>query len=702
MESVLRHLIDSLKSASQNLKGEFNQSLNEALHDDTKLPDRQTSLLAGQALDLLSEIRLLLEPGHLILADHFMGYMSTKALCAAVELKIPDTLFSGPKTLLELANRCDARPDRLQQVMRMLCNNGIFAYDANTNCYSNNATSTLLLTDHWTQWRNWVELYGNEFYNMARGIPLGCKKDATRSPAQIDFDTDDTMFTYFTHQGWIPKFHQTLSGGAIAQAPGILEDYPWGEVAESTVVDIGGGGGGLIALLLRKYKAMKGAILEVPRVIEEARNNFHSRTGQYADVGDRITPENLIAGDFFHEVTPSHVYTMKWCLHDWDDEKARIILRNIRKAILKSPQSRLVIFESVLEDGYTGKMSRYGDMNMMVAVGGKERDVASWRSLAISTGWEIRKIYSLRNAWPSAIEFLPFWGVDGTKGVNTNLTKQLVAEMRFLEPWDPSKGNPYIRMSPSPGFERTNFQWRSYPVTLTNARPMKDSFVLDIHGFAYFNDVISQDLIDDLRHKDSETAKNTYCKHIEQYARKITGAPRVIVFDHTLRKRRPELGQTQNTDGKEQPATMVHCDQSEKGALRRLEMNIGDDESIEELLKHRVQMINIWRPLNGPVQDWPLATMDYQTTEVFDMYPCDLLRQEYEERGQTATFTYRDGQEWYYLENQLNSEVTTIKIWDSEADGVSKFCAHAAFNHPNAQPGVEPRESIEVRCIVIY
>lgn len=79
MDSVLQHLIDSLKSASHRLRGDLNQSLNATLHDDTKLPDRKTSLLAAQALDLLSELRLLLEPGHLILADHFMGMQLSSA-----------------------------------------------------------------------------------------------------------------------------------------------------------------------------------------------------------------------------------------------------------------------------------------------------------------------------------------------------------------------------------------------------------------------------------------------------------------------------------------------------------------------------------------------------------------------------------------------------------------------------------------------
>lgn len=577
MEPILLDLIDSLKAASRKLKGDAKTSLQTALHDTEKLPDQKLSLLASETLDLLSEIRLLLEPGHLILADHFLGarfwqlvnsnsnqnsgYMNTKALCTAVEMGIPDILNPGPKTLPELARECNARPDRLRQIMRVLHNNSIFTYDAESDRYSNNHTSTLLTSDHWTQWRNWVELYGNEFYDMARGIPASCKKDAVRSPAQINYDTDDSMFKYFSDQGWVPKFHKTLSGGAIAQAPGILQDYPWEEVAESTIVDVGGGGGGLIALLLRGHETMKGSIFDIPKVIEQAKSNFHDPKGRYADVGDRIPPENLIAGDFFQEVPPSDVYIMKWCLHDWDDEKASIILKNIRKALRKSPRSRLVVLESVLRDGHMGRMSRYGDLNMMVAVGGREREEKQWKKLASETGWELRKIYPLRNAWPCAIEFIPVWETESkpsmTKNGISKITSQVVAEMRFLEPWDATRGNPFIRINPAPGYERMNFKWQDYPVKIQDARATKESFTLDANGFAYFDDDISQDVIDALRGNDKGIVKELYYPHVEKFVKKLTNAPRIIIFDHTLRKRRLDLSKTQNDDGKEQPATMV-------------------------------------------------------------------------------------------------------------------------------------------------
>ncbi|ORY14663.1 O-methyltransferase-domain-containing protein [Clohesyomyces aquaticus] len=888
MENILETFVASLESEVARLH-ENKESLHNALHDPDRLPDAKISKLATVALDRLKELQLLLEPGHTVLADHFFGYTDTKCLVAAVELNISDSLKSGPQTLESLAESCNARADRLGQILRTLTNNGVFAYDPFTKIYSNNHVSTSLQSDHWTQWRSWANTYGNEFYDMARGIPASVRADSTRTPSQINYDTDDSMFKYFAERGWIEKFHKTLSAGATAQAPGIMEDYPWEEVADATVFDIGGGAGGLIASLLGKYKAMTGAIFDLPGVIAQAKESFHGPKGLYVEFKDRIPEENLIAGDFFVEVPSSEVYVMKWVLHDWDDEKAASVLKNVRKAVKKTDRSRLVILESVLQDGRSGRISRYADLNMMVAVGGKERDEEEWKSLAEASGWELKKIYSLRNAWPSAIEFVPNWEYveakkdkqnvnvkaeeavtneagpapeniakhveqkeeilpdttpapeaqvkqptksavlttepkseatapgmpplektitedssapiftppESTEG-DSNLeesgksqssvakeaveepiadtptlsnaaeepgkeeqvpndavltekrteqklvdhppakeffmeastreslaTEQaspvpqtteeaveplknhvpeapdhITASMRFLEPWDSSRGTPYIRINPCPGYDRMNFNWQDYSVPITNARPNMNDFDLDFHGFTYTNDEISPALIDALRKNEPDTIRSLYYPHIIELAKKLTGGKRVIIFDHTQRKRRLDLEDTKNDDGKEQPATMVHCDQTPESAIRRLSENLHLWEDVKTVLKGRVRMINIWRPLTSPVQDWPLATMDYHTTKPDAMHACNLLKETFERRGQTATFTHSEGQKWYYLDQQKSSEVTAIKIWDN-ADGVSKFCAHAAFNDVTAPPDATPRESVEVRCLVL-
>jgi hypothetical protein len=618
LESTLTNLIDSLESTLQVLKQDAQAELKDTLHNHDRIPDKNIARIASKAVNLLHETEQLLEPGSLVLADHFLGissfpgeihrihqpsgFLSSKCLNAAVELNIPDILRNGPKLLSDLAVESEARPDRLRQVLRVLYNNGIFAYDASTDMFSNNSTSELLLSDHWTQWRNWVDLYGNEFYDMAKGIPAACRKDATRMPAQIFFDTDLDMFTYFKEQGWVPRLHKTLSGGAAAQAPGILADYPWEEISDCTFLDVGGGGGGLVALVLREHKEMRSGILDRPEVITQNLESFHGLSGQFRDIGDRVPKENLIVGDFLKDVPPFEIYTMKWCLHDWDDSKALKAMVNIRRAVLKGPKSRLVIFESLLTDGRMGRLSRYGDIIMWMSANGQERSETQWRHLATLTGWKVKEIYTLRNAWPCAIELIPDWtwkveqtednlsqdavvshnisneAVEGkslapaasneTNLDNSEVTTSNVAShagatysttMSFLEPWGLKTENPFIRVQPAEGFDYMNFKWHDYPIKVTDARPRKESFHIDKHGFAFINDPdeMSPSLIQELRANDKAAIKKQYYPRIETLIKKATGAARVIIFDDTVRKQNPEMGPKENPNGREQPATMV-------------------------------------------------------------------------------------------------------------------------------------------------
>lgn len=291
--------------------------------------------------------------------------------------------------------------------MRILHNKGIFSWDSTEQKYSNNATSELLTKDHWTQWHNWVDLYGNEFYDIARGIPASLLKDCTVTATQINFQTEENMFSYFSAQGWLPRLHKTLGGGAKAQSPGILEDYPWQEFGQGPFLDVGGGEGALVAMLLRNYKSLRGALFDSAAVIQHAHKLFHADGGRFADISGQLVPDGLISGNFFESVPSFEFYTMKWCLHDWKDAEAEQILSNIRKAIKVTPKSRLVVLESILADGRSGRLSRYADINMMMTANGQERTKDEWNMLASNTGWEVSKIRHLRGAWPCAIELKP-------------------------------------------------------------------------------------------------------------------------------------------------------------------------------------------------------------------------------------------------------------------------------------------------------
>jgi hypothetical protein len=663
-----------------------------------------------------------------------VGYANSKCLNAAIELNIPDILQKGPKSLSDLAVAANARPDRLQQVLRALQNNAIFSYDPISKEYSNNRTSELLTSDNPAGWRSWVELYGNEFYDMARGIPAACKLNTSRSPAQINYDTDDDMFTYFTSRGWVPKLHKTLGAGAIAQAPGILADYPWEQIADGELLDVGGGSGALIASLLREHKSMRGAIIDVPSVIDVAKKNFHATDGVFKDVRNRIPEDRLFSGNFFEKIPSFDYYVMKWCLHDWDDSRAQKILGNIRSAIKRGSKSRLIVLESVLTEGRAGRLSRYADLNMWMTINGQERTEAQWNELAKNTGWKLTKIYPLRNAWPCAIELVPDYTfvlkkdkeneiLPAAKNVNTELEDARLLSngtsgngtvkfegtsypttMSFIEPWDSAKGEPFFRSACESGFQSINFRWQDHNVIVTDARPNKDQFTLDTHAFAYFSDPhgLSSSLIEALRTGEKSLVLKEYYPRVETLLKTVTGASRVIIFDHTTRKRDPALNKEDNPNGKEQPATTVHCDQGPLGAVRRLRMHLPENEDADALLAaHRVQILNVWRPLRGPVVDWPLAQMDYSSLAHENIHPCALWRGSWEDRGQTMTFSHNPAQKWFYLDRHGTDEVTVLKIWDSRGD-VAQCCPHAAFRHPETPKGCDPRESLEVRCLLIY
>ena len=408
--AVLQSLEVSLRSALGALETEaVANALNTALHNDTALPHKALGQCAARITDLMGNIGKHLEPADTVLADHFLGgYMATKCLVAAVELGIPDLLAAGPLPLDQLAEAANANPDRLRQVLQTLAANNIFNWDPQTDTVANNRVSTRLQKDHWMRWCFWVDLYGNEMYDAARGIPEAVRRGVERTPAQVSFQTDLDMFTYFQQRGWTARLHRTLGAGATAMAPGILADYPWAEVADKTVLDVGGGGGALLALLLRAHPAMRGALLDLAAVVDRAAAAF-APGGEYADLAARVPRENLHAGDFLAKTPPAEVYTIKWVLHDWDDADALTILRNIRQAIVQGPASRLVVLESVVGEqrGRSDRLARYGDINMMMMAGGRERTERQWRRLAVDAGWEIKTILPLRNAWMQALDLRP-------------------------------------------------------------------------------------------------------------------------------------------------------------------------------------------------------------------------------------------------------------------------------------------------------
>ena len=119
----------------------------------------------------------------------------------------------------------------------------------------------------------------------------------------------------------------------------------------------------------------------------------------------------------------------------------------------------------------------------------------------------------------------------------------------------------------------------------------------------------------------------------------------------------------------------------------------------EELLKHRFGILNVWRPVRGPVQASPLALCDARSFTDADLIASDLVYAHV--RGETSRVAYNPAHRWYYFSEMQPDEVLFIRVHDSASDGRARLSFHTSFENP-LTPGAPPRESIEVRTLVFF
>jgi hypothetical protein len=262
------------------------------------------------------------------------------------------------------------------------------------------------------------------------------------------------------------------------------------------------------------------------------------------------------------------------------------------------------------------------------------------------------------------------------------LSRNLTARLNYLKP-GPEKPAYYV-VDPPPGVPRWNGVDDPREVFIEDARARETEFTLDRNGFTL---VESPSSVSDFY--DPEEIKRVYYPEVEGLLRDAVGASRVFVFDHNVRNAgRPGLAP---------PSRRVHNDHTVNSAPRRVRDHLGPEA--EELLKHRFGVINVWRPVRGPVLDSPLALCDARSFTDDDLIASDLVYAHV--RGETSRVGYNSAHRWYYFSEMRTDEALLIRIHDSARDGRARLSFHTSFENPLA-PDAPPRESIEVRALVFF
>ena len=307
------------------------------------------------------------------------GYMASSSLYVALILNIPDLLADGPKSTSDLARATGATEGALYRILRLLASLGIFEA-VGADQFRLTPASELLRKDVPGSLRGLAfflpdpmhfRIYANLSHSVMTGEPAA------------DKTVGMPLFEYFAkHPEYSEIFNDAMTSFSAPVAGVAVEAYDFSRYG--SIVDVAGGHGEVLMTILRACPKVKGVLAEVGHVVEGARPRIAK-----AGLADRC---EAVECDFFKAVPEGgDAYVMKHIIHDWDDERASIILKNIAKA-MGDKRGAVILLESVVPSGPEPDLGKFIDIEMLAFPGGRERTAEEFRALFDRSGFELTNI----------------------------------------------------------------------------------------------------------------------------------------------------------------------------------------------------------------------------------------------------------------------------------------------------------------------
>jgi SAM-dependent methyltransferase len=311
------------------------------------------------------------------------------ALATMAELGVADQLGDGALEVNELARRCGAHAPSLRRVLRELAGMG-YVQTTGFNSYQLTELGRLLRSDVPDSVRAAVRTVAHEAFWFA----LGSLPQTVRTGRSAMAERFGPPYEYLAaHPHVAAMFDEYMALRAAPFAGAVAASYDFSGVRR--VVDVGGGKGHILSGVLRAFPHLEGELFDLERVVPAGRAALEA-----AGLADRCT---VTVGDFFAEVPPgADAYLLANVLHNWNDDDATTILRNVRDAM--APGGRALILEIVLPDDDVPHVGKDGDMRMLALTGeGMERTESEYVSLLERSGLRLNRIIELP-AWANLIE----------------------------------------------------------------------------------------------------------------------------------------------------------------------------------------------------------------------------------------------------------------------------------------------------------
>ncbi|MDI7267221.1 MAG: methyltransferase [Myxococcota bacterium] len=320
------------------------------------------------------ELRPALRSEFEALSADLVGFWRTRTIATAVELGVFEAL---PGTTGDIAARCGLPPDGTVRLLRALAELRLVDHDGDR--WETTPRSRFLRPDDPLTLADAAREYGGRLDRLWQGLPKALRGSSRRQATAIFDETAADPNHGASHHRMLRSYARH-DYAAVPEALDLRGD--------ELVIDAGGGVGVLAEALLRRHPGLRVVLLERPEVIRQVDLPGDVRERLQTRAADLFEPWG-VSGD---AVVFSRV------LHDWDDERARVLLRRAHAALPAG--GRGFIIEMLLPEG--GGFGGLCDLHLLAVTGGRERTGTEYGDLLRATGFEPHQIVRLP-ALPSVV-----------------------------------------------------------------------------------------------------------------------------------------------------------------------------------------------------------------------------------------------------------------------------------------------------------
>lgn len=309
-----------------------------------------------------------------------LGFIISSCMQTFTKLGVADRIAKGTTKVADLGAQTKFPENALYRILRVLEMAGIVR-ETTARAFVLTDAGSLLRTDAQGSMRDIIQYMTDPLHYKVYG---SFTESLQRGKTPFEDVLGEPVFKWFfrpENREEAEIFHKGMVSFSSTCAPAFLQSYDFTQFQH--MIDLGGGLGGIVRAILKVCPKLKGTVADLPQVVEQT---------NHAIAADGLSSRcATVACDFF-EAVPSGAdgYFMKHILHDWNDQDATRILKNIR-AVIPS-KGKLILGEAVVPADGTPHPAKLIDIEMMTFLQGQERTEPEWRALLSGAGFKLNRV----------------------------------------------------------------------------------------------------------------------------------------------------------------------------------------------------------------------------------------------------------------------------------------------------------------------